>query len=165
MPSVDLLLEQGHAAEATGNYAHARACFEQGAALGDAICQTRLAYMFDNGIGVPVDKAKAMSLYRRAWRKRSTVAANNIAILYRERGNRRAMFKWFERCALEGDGDAQVEVAKCYLNRAGVRRDFQLALRWLVMAEHNQHITEASREEAQTLLLELRPRGLENNGY
>jgi hypothetical protein len=54
-----------------------------------------LANIYDLGVGVSVDKAEAMRLYRRAWRKRSSVAANNIAILYREHDNRRAMFRWF----------------------------------------------------------------------
>jgi len=162
MPSVDTLLlaYRGDAAEEAGNYALARECFEQGAALGDEVCWTRLAYMFDVGIGVPVDKTEAMRCYRQAWRQRSTVAANNIAILYRERGNRRAMFKWFERGALQNDGDAQVEVAKSYLKGDGVRRNLQLALQWLATAQSNTNITDDSLEEAVALLLELRPRSL-----
>ncbi len=160
MPSVDLLLEQGYAAEEAGNYAHARACFEQGAALGDAICWTRLAYMFDTGIGVPIDKAEAMRCYRQAWRQRSTVAANNIAIIYRERGNRRAMFQWFMRGALEGDGGQELEVGKCYMKGSGVRCDLELALRWLASAARSNHICEADREEAEALLAGLRLRSV-----
>jgi TPR repeat protein len=114
--------------------------------------------MFDLGIGGPVDKIEAMRCYRQAWRQRSTVAANNIAILYRERGNRRAMFQWFMRGALEDDGDAMVDVAGCYLKGTGVRRNAELALRWLAKAEHNTNITEGSQDEAAAMLTALRPR-------
>lgn len=63
------------------------------AALGDDSCWLRLGLLFDLGHGVEVDKAQAMRCYQRAWRQRNAVAANNIAILYRERGNRRASFR------------------------------------------------------------------------
>jgi len=116
--------------------------------------------MFDVGIGVSVDKAEAMRWYRQAWRQRSTCAANNIAILYRERGNRRAMFKWFERAALEGDGSAAVAVAKCYLAGIGVRRNPQLAVRWLAAAQNTIYISEEELEEAEAMLANLRPRPL-----
>src|SRR5687767_9359675 len=116
------LAEIGDAAEAAGNFAFARQVFERGAELGDLTCLTRLAYMLDVGLGVPCDKRQAMRLYQRAWRQhRCSIAANNIAILYRERANRRAMFQWFRRGATTGDGDAMVEVAKCCLNGVGVR--------------------------------------------
>ena len=160
MPSTDLLVLQGDAAEESGDYARARALFQQGADLGDEICLTRLAYMFDVGIGVSVDKAEAMRWYRQAWRQRTMVAANNIAILYRERGNRRAMFRWFERAALEGDGSAAIDVAKCYLAGVGVRRNPQEALRWLATVKRTDRNSEEVFEEAEAMLAELRPRSL-----
>src|SRR5579871_6621204 len=99
MAATDLLAEQGDGAEEAGDFALARRSFEEGAALGDEVCLTRLAYMFDVGKGVEIDKQHAMGLYRQAWRRwRSQVAAaSNIAILYREAGNVRAMFRWFAR--------------------------------------------------------------------
>jgi uncharacterized protein len=162
MVEAEALFRVGDAAEEGGNYAQALRSFEQGAALGDEACLTRLARMFDLGLGVAVDKSFAMRCYARAWRRfRSHVAANNIAILYRERGNERSAFQWFRRGGEQGDGDALVEVAMCYLGGLGVRRSAQEALRHLAGAVASSNICEAGREEAESLLASLRPNLIE----
>ena len=158
MIDIELLFRQGDAAEEAGDFTLAHERFAQCAALGDQAGWERLGYLLDVGYGVSVDKAEAMRCYRMAWRKRSTVAANNIAILYRERGNHRAMFRWFERGALEGDGSGYFNMAKCYLNGTGVRRSLEAAQRCLVIAVGHASIYEDEREEAEALLTELRPR-------
>ena len=159
MVETDALFRIAHAAEEAGDHDFARHSFERGAALGDASCVMRLAYMYDvGGLGVEVDKVRAMQLYRRAWRQGCPGCATNIAILYRERGNHRAMFQWFKREADAGDGDAQLDLAKCFLNGTGVRKCAQSALRCLSAAISSEYVTEASREEAQDILEKLRPR-------
>ena len=123
----------------------------------------RLAYMYDiGGLGVAADKRRAMQLYRSAWRRGCPGAASNIAILYREQGNARAMFQWFKREADAGDAGAYLDLAKCYVSGTGVRKDAQAALLCLETAvgSGRDHITEVEREEAQTLMHELRPRAL-----
>ena len=157
MVSTDALFRIGDAAEEAGNYDLARRSFERAASLGDAECLSRLAYMFDVGLGVEVDKANAMRLYKRAWRRGSYVAANNIAVLYREQGDDRLMVEWFRRAATRDDGDALVELAKCYLNGCGVRKSNQTALRYLAAATSSNVISETARKEAQALLETLRP--------
>ena len=112
-----------------------------------------LGYFYDEGLGTKQDKDKAMYWYKHAYRKGSAAAASNIAILYRERSNYRLVFRWFEKAALLGDGDAAVELAKLYLEGTGVRRSNFLAERWLLEAVSSQFITEAGREEALSLLL------------
>ena len=158
MVNTEALFRIGDAAQDEGNFALARQSFERGAALGDAECLCRLAYMFDIGRGVDTDKAAAMRFYQRAWRRGSTTAGMNIAILYRERRNSPAMFRWWKRVADTGDGSAQFEMAKCYLNGTGVRQDAQAALRCLAAAIRSSYITEEEREEAEALLDTLRPR-------
>jgi TPR repeat protein len=160
MVNTEALFRIGDAAEGKGDFALARLSFERGAALGDADCLCRLAYLFDVGSGVEMDKAEAMRLYRRAWRRGNATAGNNIAILYRERRSFRAMFRWWKRLARSGDGSALLEMAKCYLTGTGVRQDAQAALRHLSPAIRSQHIFEDDREEAQGLLGSLRPRGI-----
>lgn len=159
MISTDALLNIAHEAGEKGDFHLARQCYEQGAALGDAHCLQALGYMYHAGEGVTEDNALAMKLYRRAWRGGSHTAALNIAVLYREQGKPGLMFRWFERVALAGDdGSAQFEMAKCYLDGTGVRRNPQAALRCLVAAIRSSLITEYEREEAQALLDTLRPR-------
>jgi TPR repeat protein len=158
MISTEALLDIAHEAAEKGDFHLARQCYEQGAALGDALCLQALGYMYDVGEGGIVDKALAMKLYRRAWRGGCHSAALNIAVLYREQGKPVLMFRWFERVARAGDGSAQFEMAKCYLDGTSVRRDPQAALRCLVAAIRSSLITEHEREEAQELLDTLRPR-------
>jgi len=160
MISTDALFQIGDTAQEAGNYELAHQSFERAAVLGNPECLSRLAYMFDVGIGVGIDKAHAMRLYQRAWRRGSAVAANNIAILYREQGKLRHMFRWFQRAVESGDTDAHVELAKCYLNGTGVRKSAQSALRHLAAAAGSPCITEASREEAEQILATLRPRSV-----
>jgi TPR repeat protein len=159
MVSTDALYRIADAAEEAGNHEFALQSYERGAALGDAFCVFRLAHMYDvGGLGVEPDKVRAMELYRRAWRKRCPGAANNIAILYRERGNPRAMFQWFKREAEQGDGSAHLDLAKCYLEGIGVRKCAQTALRCLATAIASEYISEFEREEAQTIMETLRSR-------
>lgn len=153
------LFQIGDTAQEAGNFAHARAAFERGAALGDVSCISRLAYLFDTGTGVEVDKAAAMRLYQQVWRKeRDVTAGSNIAILYRERGEWLPTFRWWKRVAATGDGSAQLEMAKCYLRGRGVKRDLQSALRCLAAAEGSAYISEYERELARRLLRKLRLR-------
>jgi len=158
MNRVEGLLREGYAAEEAGDLEHARWCFETAAHLGETIGMTWLGYMFDTGVGVTVDKAEAMRWYRRAWRQRCDTAANNIAILYRERGDHRAMFRWFQRSAAAGNGDAYLEIAKCYLSGVGVRRSHALAVRSVAAVLTHEYVTEASVEEAEAMMADLRPR-------
>lgn len=157
MPDTDALLRIAYEAAEAGNFDHARRCYERGAELGDALCLHALAYMYDIGEGVAADKGLAMKLYRKAWRRGSHASASNIAILYREQGRMRTMFGWYRRVALAGDGSAQLEMAKCYLDGIGVRTDVQAALRCLAAASASYYIAECEREEAQALLARLRP--------
>lgn len=159
MIDAELCLRRGCEAEEAGDYELARTCYERAAALRDPIGLTNLAYLYDVGLGVAADKARAMQLYRRAWRLHGDgCAANNIAILYRERGDRRAMVRWYQRCAATGDGDAQVELAKCYRDGLGVRRSPEHMARRLAAALASSHVTDAAREEAEAMMAAIRPR-------
>jgi uncharacterized protein len=142
---------EGDAVEEAGDYATARAAFERGAALGDAFCWTRLGLIFDKGLGCDVDKPKAMQCYQRAWRARDVVAAYNIATLYREVGNLRAMVQWFQRAAEAGDDGALVEVARCLIHGVGVRRNNSEAVSALREALRGS-LSPAEREEAEEML-------------
>ncbi|GGL17288.1 MULTISPECIES: tetratricopeptide repeat protein [Caulobacter] len=159
MVDTEALFRIGDAAEEAGDFGLALRSFERGSALGSPECLTRLAYLYDVGVGVQVDKDLAMKLYQRAWRRNgSTVAAENIAILYQEVGRYREMFRWHQRAARNGDGSAQLNLAKCYLDGLGVRKDPRLAMRALAIAEGSIYITDDEREEARALIEMLKPR-------
>lgn len=142
------------------DFVRAKELLERGASLGDAACWVGLGVMYDTGQGLQIDKAEAMRRYRAAWRYRDPSAANNIAMLYREKGNRRAMFSWLKRAAEQGDDGAYLELAKCYLNGIGVRRSLDEAVRCIARVMSGSCVSEAEREEAGELLAALRPRAI-----
>ena len=152
MSKAEELFTIGDAAADHGDFNLALRCFQQGAALGDVACLERLGHMHDVGNGVDVDKQFAMRCYLRAWRRGGLCAANNIAILYRERGDAKAMARWFKRAIERGDEDARVDLAKCYLNGNGVRKSVNAAALQLRLAMKAHYITQAGQEEAAILL-------------
>ncbi len=161
MADVELLLSAGYDAAERGDLAHARRCFEQAAALGDPYGWFQLGLMHDIGEGVAADKDFAMRAYRRAWRTaRHCGSANNIAILYKERGQHRQMAEWFRRGAEAGDGDAYFELAKCYRDGVGVRRSQEQTLRCLAAVLSSDYVCEDSVEQAEAMMLEFRPRAV-----
>ncbi len=158
MAEARLLFQAGDTAEEAGDFSSAKLAFERGAALNDDNCWLRLGYLYDVGRGVETDKLEAMRCYRRAWRRRNTAAANNIAILYRERGAYRLMVRWFERAAGEGDGGAYLDLAKCYRDGVGVGMSPEATTRCLAAAMSSQFISEDERQEAAAMMAVLRPR-------
>jgi TPR repeat protein len=160
MAETEMLWRLAASATEAGDFARAKSLYERGAALGDALCWVGLGYMFDVGQGVDADKHRAMRCYRAAWRSRDAAAANNIAVLYREMGDRRATFRWFKRAAEHGDDGAYLELAKCYRDGVGVRRSLDEALRCLSKVMTGTCASEADREEAQEMLEGFRPRSI-----
>ena len=164
MVSAEALFLKGDAAEERGDFAAARAAFEKGAELGDEFCLSRLAVMFDVGLGVVPDKGKSLRLYIQAWRRGSFTAGNNLAILYRERGNLRGELRWFQRAADRGDDGAKIELAKHYLNGTSAQFSPQRALRLLAEAKTGGALSEAEFEEADAIIANLRPKLASTNG-
>jgi len=158
MAETEMLWRFADAALEAGDFGRARELWERGAALGDPHCWVGLGFMFDVGQGVEIDKDRAMHCYMAAWRSRNAVAANNIAVLYREKGDRWAMFRWFKRAAEQGDVGAYLEMAKCYRDGIGVAKSHDEAVRCLARAMSGTGLTEGEREEAGELLASARPR-------
>lgn len=122
------------------------------AAAGNDGAMHNLGFCYDTGVGTRPDPAKAMLWYRRAYRKGSSGSANNIATMYRDQGKARLAFAWYLRAVLLRDGDAMVEVAKCYLHGWGVRKDRESAAKFAKRALASEFISEAGQEEAAEIL-------------
>jgi TPR repeat protein len=142
---------EGDRAEESGNFPLARQWFERGVELGEVDCLTRLARMYDLGIGVIADGVVSIRLYKRAWRLGSTLAASNIATIYRDRGRPRLAAQWFRRVAEARDSSGHLELAKLYLTGLGGKRSTSLALRHLAACSGSANLTEGEREEAEAL--------------
>ena len=118
------------------------------AELGDPCAQLQLGNLLSEGVGCSRDDTSALLWYRRALRQGYASAANNIAVLYRDKGNRRRAYYWFTRASELGDDDALVEVGKALYSGIGVRRDPLRAIECFRKAHRSSNITDASRGEA-----------------
>ena len=107
-----------------------------------------LAYAYDVGLGVRANRAEAERWYRRAYRIGSSMGAYNLAIIYRDTGDLRSAFRWWQRAAGLNDGDATVDVAYCYQYGIGVRKNAAEARRLYRRAMSSKDISQSGREEA-----------------
>jgi len=121
---------------------------------GDPSCQLNLGNFYHNGIGVKPNRDSALFWYRRAYRQGTGAAAHNIGILFRGESNFNQALAWFGRAVKKHDGDANLAIAKIYLES---KNDKPKAIHYLkqTLKANRQYVMEESREEAQRLLKRL----------
>jgi TPR repeat protein len=110
-----------------------------------------LGYFYDDGIGTRADRDAALYWYGRAYRRGSFSAANNIGVIWRDRGRRRRALAWFARAVALGDVDANLNIAKMYLTDG----DRERAAKHLRATCETPGALEGSVDEARRLLREL----------
>ena len=81
-------------------------------------------------------------------------AASNIGTVYRDERNLKKAVEWFKRAVKLVDGDANLEIAKIYLNDMNDRKKAVHYLKQALKAKRFD-LTEGSREEAHCLLKRL----------
>lgn len=111
-----------------------------------------VAQFYDFGDGVRANKNEALLWYRRAYRNGDCSVANNIGCILRDRRRLNEALLWFRRAVKLGDGDANLNIAKLYLQRNG---NPALAVRFLKETCSSRNVTEGSKEEARDLLKQL----------
>ncbi len=128
--------------------------FQIGAKAGDSGSQINLGNFYLDGIGLKPNRALALYWYRRAYQRGERCAANNMGIVFRDEKKYAQALRWFERAVDLGDGDANLEIAKIYISRT----DIPTAVRYLnqTLRTRKHDVTEASKEEAQELLSQLK---------
>ncbi len=119
------------------------------AKAGESGAQLNLGYMYDTGVGMKGNRAKAMYWYRRAYRNGCASAANNIGTIFRDEDEPETALAWFERAIRMGDDDAHLEIAKLYLGPLGDMRKAVVQLRRTIAGVV---VCEASRDEARMML-------------
>jgi len=147
---LDLLSERANKQWDEGNLRSAFRLFLAGAKAGDTGCQINLGNFYSDGTGVKRNRTLALYWYRRAYRRGQRSAANNIGIVFRDEKKLKLALAWFERAVRLRDADANLEIAKIYLQS----NDRNKAIRYLrqVCKAGPRDVTEASREEAQRSL-------------
>ena len=139
-----------------GNLSRAFELFSQAAEAGDASSQLNLGYFYDCGLYVARDRRLARHWYHQAYRQGEASAASNIATIYRDTHDYGRMIWWWRAAARMGDGDALLELGRCYESGRGVLRDRDRAVQFYVRLLASPHTTEASREAAEGKLRHFR---------
>jgi TPR repeat protein len=107
---------------------------EKEARGGTVSAQRNLGVMYDRGVGVSRDPAKAAEWLRAAAESGSRDAAYQLGAMYANgRGVPQDDAKavaWYRKAALLGDREAQVKVGKAYEEGKGVSPDMGEALTW-----------------------------------
>jgi tetratricopeptide (TPR) repeat protein len=129
--------------------------FLAGAKAGDVSCQLNLGNYYDDAKGIRRSREAALYWYRRAYRRGNAAAASNLGIMWRNEGKRGRALAWFKRAVKMGDDEANLEIAKHYLEKENLPRRALPHLRRVVKSNS---VTEAGAEEAEALLRKLAKR-------
>lgn len=86
--------------------------------------------------GVKPDLDRGIALFRSAHRKRHPLAAGWLAATFDglQPPDRRAAYRWYRVAAAQGDLEAMHNLAVCYENGEGARKNLELARKWYALA-------------------------------
>src|SRR5579864_5798565 len=98
-----------------GNIKSAFRLFLAAAKAGDSSCQINLGNFYDQGTGVRRNRSAAMYWYKRAYRRGEPCAAHNIGVIWRNEKKHSRALEWFKKAVKLGDDEANLEIAKHYL--------------------------------------------------
>jgi uncharacterized protein len=166
--------EAGVAAAAKGDYEAARREWEPLAASGHRDAQFNLGLLYENGMGVAADGAKAAYWYEKAAAQNDPVAAAYLAEMHATglgvpRDDPKAL-EWYRRAAELGHPASQYNVGLFYAFGRGIAPDDVEAYAWMTVAFENgapktevrdklaRHMSAAHLEEAKQLVAEVRQR-------
>lgn len=114
------------------------------AAKGNLDAQIELAYIYESGTGVPVDKQKAIAWYRKAAEQGSAHAQFSLARQYQSQDgvpNPQATegIKWYRRAADQGHVNAKFNLFTIYRYGLGVPADYAESMKWLSMSAFSDY--------------------------
>jgi TPR repeat protein len=131
-------------------------CLLAGAEAGDESSQINLGNFYSEGTGVRKNLKKAAFWYRKAYNNqsrgiRSSSAAVNLGINFRNSGDLKAAIRWFERARKLQDGSACLELARIHSAHKGGRRKAMVLLQEVIELDNN-FSTDADKEAAEAML-------------
>jgi uncharacterized protein len=148
------LFDRGDQQYERGEFRSAFRLFQAAAKQGNPSSQLNLGYLYKNGIGVAANRDLALYWLRRAYRQGSAPAAHNIGMILSDEQKTNQALKWFERAANNGDGDANLAIAKIYMSVKDDKVKAIYYLRQTLKADPNTVLGE-SKDEAKHLLKRL----------
>ena len=112
-------------------YGEAYDVFVSAAEKGLANAQSRLGYMYAEGLGVTQDSEKSEHWYRMAANQGDIDAMFSLGnIYYGIRNDFNTAFHYYSDAADAGDAEAQLSLAYMYLRGEGVEQDYEKAFKW-----------------------------------
>lgn len=133
--------------------------FRAAAEGGNGLAYDTLGYFYDGGVGTKRDEDAALYWYKRAYRRGSFIAPNNIGVIYRDRKDLKRALAWFRRAVDHEDANANLNIAKIYLRE---KENIEKAIPYLeaVCKAKADDATESAKEEARLLLkrISLKPK-------
>ena len=179
-PPAEANFNAGVAAYKQGDYATVVRELRPLAKQGDANAQYKLGFMYDKGLGVPLDYARAGEWYLKAPEQGDADAQYNLGVMYDHgRGvpqDDAEAVGWYRKAAEQGYAKAQFNLGNMYITGLGVPLDYAQAHMWYNLAasrhppgeERDQAVknrdfvakrmTPAQISEAQKLAREWRPK-------
>lgn len=112
-------------------YGEAHDAFVSAAEKGLAAAQSRLGYMYAEGLGVTQDPEKSEHWYRMAANQGDKDAMVSLGNIYYEiRNDFNTAFHYYSDAAYAGDAEAQLSLGYMYLRGEGVEQDYERAFIW-----------------------------------
>jgi uncharacterized protein len=154
------LYRRGDEAWSKGHSRQAFRLFLEAARAGMESAFSIVGNFYHNGIGVNANPDAAIYWYRLAYRAGARSVANNIGCILRDRKKFGQAIQWFRRAVQQDDGDANLNIAKIYLDKG----DLVKTRFYLDKTRRSQWATEQSKEEARSLLRKMMSRKADNPG-
>lgn len=118
-------------------------CLRAERSTGNASVQVAIGYLYDMGLGVPVDKRKAFSWYMKAAQQGDTDAQAYVANAYQEgQGasvNLEQARSWYLKAAKQNSELAQLALGEMFGKGLGVTADPVKAEQWFVAAANHRN--------------------------
>jgi uncharacterized protein len=152
------LYRRGDQAWSKGQLRPAFRLFLAAARAGMEAAFSTVGNFYQNGIGVKANPDAALDWYRLAYRAGARSVANNIGCILRDRKNFAQAIEWFWRAVEQKDGDANLNIAKIYLDKG----DLAKTRFYLDKTRRSPWATEQSKEEAMSLLRKMTSRKADN---
>jgi uncharacterized protein len=149
----DELFVRADKLEDSGKLEAAFRLFLRGAKAGDIGCQVNVGNYYDDAKGIRRNREAALYWYKRAYRRGNTSAASNIGIMWRNEGSPRRALSWFKRAVKRGEDEANLEIARYYIEEENSPRRALPHLRKVVKSKW---VSEAGAEEAAILLKQVK---------
>ena len=123
---------------------------KQSAEQGNALAQSNLGWMYENGEGVQLDKREAVKWYRKAAEQGYALAQFGLGWMYSNgegvRLNYLEAAKWFRLAAEQGNARAQSYLGLMYYHGEGVIQNHKEAYIWFSLATGGDEDSKESRD-------------------